>query len=64
MRTIEEFAKLGEHHDVMDALSLLTHAYISQCGISLGGRSVIYVAAERWLERLAWMDLPLSEMAR
>lgn len=64
MRTIEEFAKSGEHHDVMDALSLLTHAYISQCGISLGDRSVIYVAAERWLERLAWMDLPLSEMAR
>jgi hypothetical protein len=34
------------------------------CGISLGYRTVVYCAAEAWLERLAWQDLPLSEMAR
>ena len=64
MSTIEEYAKEGEHHDVMDALMLLTKAYINQCGVSLGLRTVIYCAAEAWKERLAWMDLPLSEIAR
>ena len=64
MKTIEEYAKIGEHHDVMDALLLLTKAYVSQCGISLGNRTVIYCAAEAWQERLAWLDFPLSEMAR
>jgi hypothetical protein len=48
----------------MKALTLLTQAYISQCGISLGLRTVIYCAAEPWQERLAWLDLPLSAMAR
>lgn len=61
---IEEYAKRGEQCDVMKALTLLTQAYISQCGISLGGRTVVYCAAEPWQERLAWLDLPLSEMAR
>ena len=61
---IESYAKRAENHDIMDALVLLTKAYIDQCGISLGNRTVIYCAAEQWLERLAWLDLPLSEMAR
>jgi hypothetical protein len=64
MKTIEKYAKRGEKCDVMKALTLLTKAYISQCGISLGCRTVVYCAAEGWQERLAWLDLPLSEMAR
>jgi hypothetical protein len=48
----------------MKALTLLTQAYISMCGISLGYRTVVYCAAEPWQERLAWLDLPLSEKAR
>ena len=64
MKMIEEYARQGESHDVMDALILLTQAYISQCGISLGNRTIVYCAGEAWLERLAWLDLPLSEMAR
>ena len=63
-KVIEEYAKRGEQCDVMKALTLLTQAYISQCGISLGWRTVVYCAAEPWQERLAWMDLSLSEMAR
>ena len=63
-KVIEEYAKRGEQCDVMKALTLLTQAYISQCGISLGCRTVVYCAAEPWQERLAWMDLSLSEMAR
>ena len=51
MNTIEEYATLGESHDVMDALILLTQAYISQCGISLGNRTIVYDAAEAWLEQ-------------
>ena len=63
-KVIEEYAKRGAQCDVMKALNLLTQAYISQCGISMGLRTVIYCAAEPWQERLAWLDLPLSEMAR
>lgn len=59
-----EYARLGEHHDVMEALTLLTKAYINMCGYSLGYRTVVYCAGEAWQERLAWLDLPLSEMAR
>ena len=62
--TVENLAKRGEHHDIIDALRLLTKAYISMCGISAGCRTTIFYAAEAWMERLAWMDLPLSEPAR
>ena len=61
---IDEYAKRGEHHDVMDALLLLTRAYINMCGYSLGYRTIVYRAGEAWQERLAWQDLPLSEIAR
>ena len=64
MKAIEKYAKRGEHCDVMKALTLLTKAYISLCGISLGCRTVVYCAAECWQEKLAWLDLPLSELAR
>ena len=63
-KDIKEYAKQGEKCDIMEALALLTQAYISMCGISLGCRTVVYCAAEPWQERLAWLDLPLSEMAR
>lgn len=61
---IEILARQGGQCDVMKALTLLTKAYISMCGISLGYRTAVYCAAESWQERLAWLDLPLSEMAR
>ena len=64
MKTIEKYAKHGEQCDVMKALNFLTEAYVDMCGISLGYRTVVYCAAEAWLEKLAWLDLPLSEMAR
>ena len=41
-KVIEEYAKRGEQCDVMKALTLLTQAYISQCGISIGCRTVGY----------------------
>lgn len=64
MKAIEDYASRGKHHDVMEALELLTKAYILMCGYSYGYRTVVFCAAEAWLERLAWLDLPLSEMAR
>ena len=64
MKAIEEYASRGWHQDEMEALQRITRAYISQCGISLGYRTVLYAAGEAWQERLAWKDLPLSEMAR
>jgi len=63
-RTFEQYADAGVAHDVMSALILLTKAYISQCGVSIGYRTVVYYAAERWREKLAWLSLPLSEIAR
>lgn len=64
MRSFEEYAQSGAKLDVMTALSLLTKAYVSQCGISFGNRTVVYCSAEVWQLKLAFMDLPLSEMAR
>lgn len=65
MKTIiEEYARKGESYDVMQALRLLTSAYMDECGLSLGYRTLVYYAAEQWQEKLAWLDLPLSEMAR
>lgn len=64
MKTIEKYAIRGEQCDVMKALTLLTEAYVDMCGISLGYRTVLYCAAEGWQEKLAWLDLPLSELAR
>lgn len=64
IKTIEKLAKRGEQHDIMDALRLLTEAYINMCGISAGYRTLAYYSAESWQEKLAWQDLPLSELAR
>lgn len=64
MKTIEQLAKRGEQHDVMDALRLLTNAYIEMWGSSISYRTVVFCAAEKWQEKLAWLDLPLSETAR
>lgn len=66
MKKIASQYKFSQSADaeVMEALRLLTGAYIQECGISLGYRTVVYNVAEEWQERLAWMDLPLSEMAR
>lgn len=60
---LANYAEKGESHDIMDALRLLTDAYVNYCGISMGDRTVVYIAAERWFERLAWQNLPLSEEA-
>ena len=46
MNIIEELAKRGEEHDVMEALGLLAIAYMEMCGISLGYRTVVFNAAE------------------
>ena len=62
-KTVEEYAKLGAKHEVMDALRLLTLAYISQCGISRTDRTVAYVAGEAWYKRLLCMNQPLSKRA-
>lgn len=64
MRSFDDYVEAGSTQEVMLALELLTRAYVSQCGISLAGRTVVYCAAERWQLRLAFMDLPLSDMAR
>lgn len=64
MQTIESLAQHGEQYDVMTALKLLTIAYMEMCGISKGFRTVVFYAADEWQNRLASMNLPLSEMAK
>ena len=49
----EQFANEGKCIDATSALILLTKAYISQCGVSLGNRSVVYSAAQEWQAKLA-----------
>lgn len=41
--------------DALYALRLLTRAYISQCGVSIGMRTLVYTAAEEW----SYWRLPL-----
>ena len=55
MKTIEEYARLGEHHVVMDALTLLTNAFVK---LHARGdyEAVVYDAAEIWQEKLGWME--------
>ena len=49
----EKYAKEGEGMDALEALRLLTKAYMKECGFSISMRTVVYVAAEQWLyERL------------
>ena len=64
MAIIEELARRGEGHDIMDALRLLTDVYVNNCGISISIRTVAFEAMDAWLNRLAWTDLPLSKMMR
>ena len=64
IKTIEKLAKRGEQHDIVDALKLLVQAYMDMCGISAGYRTVVFYSAKSWQEKLAWLDLPLSELAR
>lgn len=63
-KRIEEYAAKGAEMDVMKALELLTLAYIGQCGVSMGTRTVIYDACEPWLQKLAKTDSPLAQMAK
>ena len=49
----EQFANEGKCIDATSALILLTKAYISQYGVSLGNRSVVYSAAQEWQAKLA-----------
>ena len=63
-KKIGKLAKRGELYDIIDALRLLTVAYMDMCGISIGCRTVVFCAAGEWKSRLAWLDLPLSEIAR
>ena len=61
---IAEYAKEGENFDVMTALRLLTKEYMRWCGFSLGYRTLIFDCGTYWVDKLAGMDLPLSEKAR
>ncbi len=44
----EKYAKEGGNMDVMEALRLLTKAYMKECGKSIGMRTIVYTAAEMW----------------
>ena len=45
----EKYAAEGETMDALEALRLLTKAYMQECGISIGMRTTVYTAAEQWL---------------
>ncbi len=48
IQTFEQYAEEGSRMDALKALDLLIKAYISQCGISAGMRTLIYAAGEVW----------------
>lgn len=47
-KLFQKYAREGENMDVMEALRLLTKAYMKECGMSLGYRTLVYTAAEMW----------------
>lgn len=67
MKYSEKFLELagkGKQMDVMRALYLLTDAYIDMCGVSLGARTVYYLAGEGWQHKLALSNHELSNDAK
>ena len=48
-KLFEKYAEEGEKMDALEALRLLTKAYMKECGISLSMRTTVYTAAEQWL---------------
>ncbi len=48
-KLFEKYAEEGEKMDALEALRLLTKAYIQECGNSIGMRTTVYTAAEQWL---------------
>lgn len=59
-----EMAEIGAQMDVLRALFLLSEAYIDSCGISLSSRTVYYIAAEGWLNKLGESEHELAIDAR
>ena len=53
-------AEKGAGMDIMRALFLLCDAYIDMCGVSLGSRTIYYIAGEGWLHKLADSDHELA----
>ena len=48
-KLFEKFAKQGENMDALEALQLITVAYMKSCEFSIGMRTTIYSAGEIWL---------------
>lgn len=62
-KMFEKYAEEGENMDAVEAVRLLVRAYMKECGVSIGMRTVLYVAGEDWLfERLPQQsNNPLTE---
>ena len=62
-KLFEKYATEGEHMDALEALKLLTKAYMKECGFSIGMRTMFHHAGEIWLiERLPKQENnPFSE---
>lgn len=48
-KLFEKHAKQGENMDALEALQLITVAYMKSCEFSIGMRTTIYSAGEIWL---------------
>ena len=48
----------------IESLTVLTKAYMDQCGLSLTYRTLVEAAGQYWLELLQKSDHPLAEKAR
>lgn len=59
-----ELADKGSQMEPIEALRLLTHAYVEACGMSLTLRTIVYEAGEMWQKRLENSDHPLAEQSK
>lgn len=60
---LNDLFKKGASFSPLEALRLLTLAYMKMCGFSAGYRTVIFDSTCEWQNKLAWLDHPLAEYA-
>ena len=63
-RRFNELADEGAQMEPVEALRLLTRAYVEACGVSLTLRTIVYEAGEMWQKRLESTDHPLAKQSK
>ncbi len=64
MDLYHEYRDKADAKNFIEVLTVLTQAYMDQCGLSLTYRTLVEAAGIYWLDLLKKTDHPLAEKAR